>query len=97
MPLIPAHERQSLVHTLSGQPELQNRNLIQMSIQEIAPHPSEGFYYRSEGKYSLRHLERFTLDLAMRGEKREKQEKGETSRPRDQETKKVHSQNDWII
>ena len=52
----------------------------------MAPHPSEGIYYRSEGKYSLRHLERFTLDLAMLGQKREKQEKGETSRPRDQES-----------
>lgn len=86
MPLIPAHERQSLVHTVSGQPELQNRDLIQTRIQEMAPHPSEGIYYRSEGKYSLRHLERFTLDLAMLGQKREKQEKGETSRPRDQES-----------
>lgn len=85
MPLIPAHERQSLVRTVSGQPELQNRDLIQTRIQEMAPHPSEGIYYRSEGKYSLRHLERFTLDLAMLGQKREKQEKGETSRPRDQE------------
>lgn len=48
--LIPAGERQSLVYKVSGQPELQNRDLIQMRIQEMVPHPREGFYYRSEGK-----------------------------------------------
>lgn len=86
MPLIPARERQSLVHIVSEQPELQNRDLIQMRIQEMALHPSEGFYYRSEGKYGLRHLQRFTLDLAMVGHgwKRERSKRKE--RQADQES-----------
>lgn len=53
----------------------------------MAPHPSEGFYYRSEGKYSVRHLERFILELGLAGEKREKQaDQGKSHRPRDRES-----------
>lgn len=67
----------------------------------MAPQPSEEFYDRSERKYSLRHLERFTLDLAMAGEEEREAREGRGKqikrRATDQETKKVHSQSSWII